>query len=280
MTQRLLMLMTVLALSVSMGCTRITDTHKWMAGGAALGATVGGVWAAHAGILSAGEGALAGAAAGATLGALIGESMDDGADVEVDASELDALKEENARLRAQLEECQEELAAAKKRIAELEEQLRKGTQPQWQSDIAADVLFATGRAELTAEGKSELDRAAQEIKSRFNNSKVIIEGHADERPIRISGWRSNWELAAARALAVLHYLIDQGVAPHNLSAATFGRYQPRAEGNSAEAMAQNRRASIVVYENWPYKDPGLSGARTDLEPEKNEGYTGNNTMRR
>jgi chemotaxis protein MotB len=79
----------------------------------------------------------------------------------------------------------------------------------------------------------------------------MVEGHTDSDPIRHSGWKSNWELGAARSLTVLHYLADKaGVDPAMMSAATFSKYQPVAGNDNAQGKAQNRRAVIVIYNNW------------------------------
>jgi len=76
---------------------------------------------------------------------------------------------------------------------------------------------------------------------------VGIEGHTDNQPIQYSGWKSNWELSAARALSVLHYLADEkGVAPVRLSAIGYGENQPVASNDTKEGRKENRRVEVVI----------------------------------
>jgi chemotaxis protein MotB len=54
---------------------------------------------------------------------------------------------------------------------------------------------------------------------------------------------TNWELSAARALTVVHYLQDEAkVDPTRLAAVAFGQYRP-----VSKVKAKNRRIEIVLY---------------------------------
>jgi chemotaxis protein MotB len=54
---------------------------------------------------------------------------------------------------------------------------------------------------------------------------------------------TNWELSAARALTVVHYLQDDAkVDPARLAAVAFGQYRP-----VSKVRAKNRRIEIVLY---------------------------------
>jgi chemotaxis protein MotB len=54
---------------------------------------------------------------------------------------------------------------------------------------------------------------------------------------------TNWELSAARALTVVHYLQDDAkIDPTRLAAVAFGQYRP-----ISKAKAKNRRIEIVLY---------------------------------
>lgn len=54
---------------------------------------------------------------------------------------------------------------------------------------------------------------------------------------------TNWELSAARALTVVHYLQDDAkIEPTRLAAVAFGQYRP-----VSKAKAKNRRIEIVLY---------------------------------
>jgi chemotaxis protein MotB len=75
---------------------------------------------------------------------------------------------------------------------------------------------------------------------------VRVEGHTDDRPIKNSRWRSNWELSTGRAVAVLVLLHEQGVDPTRLAAAGYGEFHPIGKNDSEEGRAKNRRVDIVI----------------------------------
>ncbi len=110
-----------------------------------------------------------------------------------------------------------------------------------------DVLFDSGKANIKTEAYSALGKVAQVLKENVPNLKVGIEGHTDDQPIKYSGWKSNWELSAARALSVLHYLVDEnGILPQRLSASAYGEYRPVASNDTKEGRQLNRRVEVVI----------------------------------
>ncbi len=77
-----------------------------------------------------------------------------------------------------------------------------------------------------------------------------MDGHTDDVPLSGSGqYADNWELSQARALSVVHYLVEeQSFPPERLAAAGFGEHQPLDPGDSAEARARNRRIELKLTE--------------------------------
>jgi len=113
--------------------------------------------------------------------------------------------------------------------------------------FVADVLFDSGKATIRPEASASLDKVARVLQENVPDLNVGIEGHTDNIPIKVSGWKSNWELSSARALSVLHYLIDEkGVSPERLSAIGYGEYRPVASNDSKNGRQQNRRVEIVI----------------------------------
>ena len=109
-----------------------------------------------------------------------------------------------------------------------------------------DVLFATGSSVLTDEGRRILDAISPPLTALAND--VIVEGHADRRPLDRGGY-TNWNLSTDRAVAVVQHLVRaQHVAPERLAAAGFGEFRPRDPGSSPEALRRNRRVEIVVVD--------------------------------
>ncbi len=111
--------------------------------------------------------------------------------------------------------------------------------------LASDVLFASGSATLSKDGKAAIAEVAQLLAS-IPNRKFQIEGHTDNVPISTAQYPSNWELAAARAITVLKTMIDAGMPTDRISAASFGESKPAAPNDTPEGRAQNRRIEIII----------------------------------
>lgn len=115
-------------------------------------------------------------------------------------------------------------------------------------NLPDNVLFQSGSAMLNQSGTAALRQIAG-VLAQFEDRRFQVEGHTDDRPINSARFPSNWELSAARALAVVHLLADAGVPSRNLSAAGFGEYQPRADNGTPEGRQLNRRIEIVMLPN-------------------------------
>ena len=118
----------------------------------------------------------------------------------------------------------------------------------------AEVLFASGSAEINSVGRAQLEKLAaaliqlEDTIPKEINWVLRIDGHTDVNPISTEQFPSNWELSSARALSVVQYLIEQGVAPKRLVAAGFGEFQPLDTANTAEAYRRNRRIELKLTE--------------------------------
>jgi len=108
------------------------------------------------------------------------------------------------------------------------------------------VLFDSGKAELKSGSLPVLNKIADVLKGRLSTTAVNIAGHTDNVPIKRSGWKSNWELSAHRALSVLGYLERQGISARRLSATGYGEFQPVASNDTKEDRKQNRRVEIRI----------------------------------
>ncbi len=112
--------------------------------------------------------------------------------------------------------------------------------------IPGNVLFASGRAELTAQGKTTLQKLASDIRTRYADRDIYVFGHTDDDPIRKSKWKDNWELGAARSLTVIRTMRDLGIANENLVQANCSQYRPRTSNASAAGKSQNRRVEFYA----------------------------------
>lgn len=111
--------------------------------------------------------------------------------------------------------------------------------------LKTDVLFGSGSATLSQEGKAALAEVATLLASIPDRS-FQIEGHTDNVPIKTAQYPSNWELAAARSLTVLKTMLEAGMPPERISAASFGDAKPVAQNDTPEGRAANRRIEIII----------------------------------
>ncbi len=122
--------------------------------------------------------------------------------------------------------------------------------------FSSEVLFATGSAVLSAEGRQEVAKVANILRSvaaeipEGLNWVIRVDGHTDNVPLAGSGrYRDNWELSQGRALSVVRYMVDAlGIPPNRLAANGFGEFQPVNPADTPEARAQNRRIELKLTE--------------------------------
>ena len=111
--------------------------------------------------------------------------------------------------------------------------------------LAEKILFETGKADLSPEAKTVLDKL-HPIFLKIPNQ-IVVEGHTDNVPITTSQFPSNWELSTARATQVIRYLIEEKNFPKERIAATgYGEYHPVAGNDTLEGRAENRRVDFVI----------------------------------
>ncbi len=76
---------------------------------------------------------------------------------------------------------------------------------------------------------------------------VLLEGHTDSVPIHNQRFRSNWDLSAARSIAVLQFFESRyGIAPQRFAVAGYADNLPVAGNDSDEGRSKNRRVDIVI----------------------------------
>ena len=116
----------------------------------------------------------------------------------------------------------------------------------------SEVLFPSGAATLQPGGRDQIDKLAQTIKELSDkiptdiNWVLRVDGHTDRIPISTPAYPSNWELSTGRAVAVVKYLIEQGVPAGRLAATGFGEFQPIDPGNTIAAFRRNRRIEFKL----------------------------------
>jgi chemotaxis protein MotB len=174
--------------------------------------------------------------------------------------EKDSLTQQISALEAQRAQLQssEKVSEARydKLLADLNEEVKKGQVQVRQLkgmltvDVAEQLFFDSGRANLKDTGREVLKKVADSLKS-YDDKAIRIVGHTDNVPI--SGglqkvFASNWELSAARATTVVRFLQDAGIPPERLVATGRGEYAPVAPNDSPEGRQKNRRIEITLID--------------------------------
>jgi chemotaxis protein MotB len=238
--------------------------------------------------LRAEAGALGGAAAGATAAqrALDQEralSARAAAQVEILNQQIAALRRQLAALEDVLGASEQKDKEAQARIADLGQRLnlalaqRVQELTRYRSDffgrlrnvlasrpefrivgdrfvIQSEILFDVGQAALNPAGLPELDKLAVALMDVAREIPpdiawvLRVDGHTDARPMRSAQFPSNWELSAARSIAVVRYLVTRGIPETRLLAAGFGEFQPLESGDSDEVLRRNRRIELKLTE--------------------------------
>ncbi|MBQ4378619.1 MAG: flagellar motor protein MotB [Treponema sp.] len=122
--------------------------------------------------------------------------------------------------------------------------------------LASDVFFEQGSALLNIDETRDillkLSKFFQD--SNLKNRRFRIEGHTDSTPVTATPesteyYPSNWELSAARAANVLHYLSDFGVDEQAFSIAGYADTRPMFSNETKEGQAYNRRVDIIILDD-------------------------------
>ncbi|MBK8976733.1 MAG: OmpA family protein [Planctomycetes bacterium] len=173
--------------------------------------------------------------------------------------QLQALSQQNEGLRAEVERLKglavdPQWRARQQELERLLQEMRgagaiTGVTPRETAEglvfeIQGEVLFASGRAEITERGRDTLSQLAGRLTA--SGRRLRVEGHTDTDPIRNSPWKTNLRLSAERALVVAEFLISAGVPEDRIGIAGYGPFRPRADGDSDAAKAQNRRVEILL----------------------------------
>ena len=107
------------------------------------------------------------------------------------------------------------------------------------------ALFPSGEDLVATGAYSSLEKLAQAINKIPNP--VRLEGHTDSRPIRTARFRSNWELSAARSIALLELLSSKfGLPKDRMSIAGYADNAPIGSNDTEEGRSLNRRVDVVI----------------------------------
>jgi len=108
------------------------------------------------------------------------------------------------------------------------------------------LLFQSGSSAVEDKGKDALKLLAG-VLEKNSDIDILIEGHTDNVPIKTSVYKDNWDLSVARATSIVRILTtDYKIVPTRLTASGKSEYFPKADNETAEGRAKNRRTEIIL----------------------------------
>jgi len=107
------------------------------------------------------------------------------------------------------------------------------------------VLFAPGKADLSANARSRLDDLSKALRAQPKADNVIVDGYTDDTGAE----KNNAQLSRRRAEEVADYLASKGVARELITTKALGSRNPAKAGvDEPPALKEtlNRRVEIVI----------------------------------
>jgi outer membrane protein OmpA-like peptidoglycan-associated protein len=146
--------------------------------------------------------------------------------------------------RADASSARDEVAASRAASLELQRQIAELNARETDRGLVVtlgDLLFATGKSDLTGGAGPNLDKLAAFL-GEYGDRTVLIEGHTDS----VGSEESNQFLSQRRADSVQSYLVSRGVQAHRLTTAGLGQGSPVASNDTATGRQQNRRVEVII----------------------------------
>jgi chemotaxis protein MotB len=132
--------------------------------------------------------------------------------------------------------------------------------------LRESAFFPSGSDTLLPAAVPSMSKLASAIRPLGNA--IRLEGHTDSRPIKNSRFRSNWELSAARGIAVLHSFEEaHGIPATRMAVVAHADTAPSASNETEQGRAVNRRVDVAILNDRPSPSPRApqSGLPTTTE---------------
>lgn len=112
--------------------------------------------------------------------------------------------------------------------------------------LSDKMLFKSGKYELNSNARIVLAKIGK-IVNDYQSYDILIEGHTDNKPIKNSCLKDNWDLSAMRATTIARYMHnDLRISPKRITAGARSEYLPKASNNTPEGRSLNRRTEIII----------------------------------
>jgi chemotaxis protein MotB len=161
-------------------------------------------------------------------------------------------------LTAEERQLSEEILQEKRRLDEVSQEFQRALQPFIENDLVgikkhdfwvelemnSELLFASGKAELSSKAIPVLQKVAEAVRNVPNV--INVEGYTDNVPISTGLYPSNWDLSSARATSVVKELVKNNIPPTRMSAVGYGEFHPMADNKDEAGRFKNRRVVLVL----------------------------------
>ncbi len=111
------------------------------------------------------------------------------------------------------------------------------------------LIFASGSAQPGAQFIGTTEKVLRVISEAPEHYRITIEGHTDDVPLKkVPGFKSNWDLSAARGIALLNFLKDKGISTSRMRVVAAADTQPKVQtkGKTGAELEKARRANRRV----------------------------------
>ena len=163
--------------------------------------------------------------------------------MEIEAPE--ALPEDIAEDQAAAMEVQENLRRVMASEIEGEQISVEESGDQTVITFTDEIAFPAGSEQLAETFLPIMDKLISVLTEA--EGQIIVAGHTDDRPIKTTRFRSNWDLSTARAVSVVHQILKSGkIAPDHVTAEGYADSRPLVANDSPENRALNRRVELSI----------------------------------
>ncbi len=185
------------------------------------------------------------------------------------------LQQDLSKVSGELQQTVAEKEKIEKELKGIQDELSKKLEPEIQEgnvrirrrgqdlvlDMADQILFDVGKAEVAERGQKVLAGVAESVRSLPYSLEVA--GHTDSAritsPETQERFPTNWELSTARATNVVRFLQERGKIPGSrLGAAGFAEFRP-AESNATETGRQKNRRIEILLRQQKAAEPAAKG---------------------
>jgi len=168
--------------------------------------------------------------------------------------DMNQLKDEAAASRKIADQAKARLETFRKMLEQFQSMIKSGklrvriVRGRMVVEMSSNILFESGKAELSKEGTDALAQVAQ-VLATIPDRDFQVAGHTDNVPIKTKKFPSNWELSTERAVTVVKFFAENGVPSNRVSAAGYAETQPVESNDNEQGKALNRRIEIILMPN-------------------------------